>query len=268
MSAPALIGGPYCATCCSPARDVLLVEPQPRRCPEESEAAEQPVRQLDEQEEAGVKLQDRILDAGAFKEETDETEALSDDLELKPEQRSESSENESYEADTSLLTNHEEPATHDGIIAEIENSQTMQAVQVSEQAQEYRRLRNIRADEKLACERREESLRRERDRKAAVAAFLKEHGFAKVGTKKRSLLKTTYPLHVAAQKGYSHVVAMLLDEGADPRKRNSSGKTAQEVAEECNRHGSHAAVLCVLGATAYEHAPDRPLRIRSALCGA
>lgn len=95
-------------------------------------------------------------------------------------------------------------------------------------------------------EREDDDLRRSCERKLAVAAFLKEHGFGSVSAGKRGMLKTTYPLHVAAKKGYPHVVGMLLDEGADPAQKNSSGKTAAQVAQEEDKQGSHAGVLRVL----------------------
>lgn len=84
-------------------------------------------------------------------------------------------------------------------------------------------------------------------RKAAVLAFLREHGFSDdVGGSKRVMLRTTYPLHVAAEEGNSRMVEMLLREGADPTQCDSSSRTAAQVALEKNKGGSHTNVLQIL----------------------
>merc|ERR1712039_956375 len=89
----------------------------------------------------------------------------------------------------------------------------------------------------------------ERERKAAVTRFLKENGFADgVDGKKRSFLKTTYPLHCAAKAGNTRILEMLLQEGADASQKNSSGKTAAQVAEKSNRNNSHVGAIRVLAA--------------------
>jgi hypothetical protein len=81
------------------------------------------------------------------------------------------------------------------------------------------------------------------DRKAAVDAFLAEHKFADINSATKSMLRTTYPLHVAAELRDRGMVGMLLAEGADPRQKNSAGKTAFQVAQEKDRAGSHVGVL-------------------------
>mmetsp|Transcript_74997 Transcript_74997/g.217692 ORF Transcript_74997/g.217692 Transcript_74997/m.217692 type:complete len:241 (+) Transcript_74997:58-780(+) len=87
----------------------------------------------------------------------------------------------------------------------------------------------------------------ERARKASVAAFLRGKGFtAGAGGPKKSLMGTTYPLHEAAKAGNVELVRMLLKEGAAPSQKNSSGKTAAQVAEKSNKRGSHSAVLSAL----------------------
>merc|ERR1711870_184091 len=84
------------------------------------------------------------------------------------------------------------------------------------------------------------------DRKKAVAAFLKEHGFVSEGAPKRSMMSTTYPLHCAAKEGNWRMVEMLLKEGVNPAQKNSSGKTAAQVAQIKDKKGSHASVLRLL----------------------
>lgn len=82
--------------------------------------------------------------------------------------------------------------------------------------------------------------------KALVAAFLKKHGFAEVNSSKRSLFSTSYPLHKAAENADDKIASMLLKEGAKLDQKNSSGRTAAEVALKNNHKGSHAKVLSVL----------------------
>lgn len=89
-----------------------------------------------------------------------------------------------------------------------------------------------------------------RARQAAVASYLKEKGFKNgAAGAKKSLMSTTYPLHVAAKEGSASMVEMLLREGADPAQMNS-GKIAAQLAEKSNKGGSHAAVLSALSGVA------------------
>merc|ERR1712232_1008235 len=85
------------------------------------------------------------------------------------------------------------------------------------------------------------------ERKCKVAEFLQEHGFKDVASAKKAFLSTTYPLHCAAEKGQEDMVKMLMEEGADPAQKNSSGKTAAQVAQKKGRSGSHDKVLQALG---------------------
>lgn len=80
----------------------------------------------------------------------------------------------------------------------------------------------------------------ERQCKVAVEAFLKEHGFSSVSAPKRTFTKTTYPLHMAVKIGDPLMAAMLLAEGADPVRKDSSGKTASQLAWTKSAKGSHA----------------------------
>merc|ERR1712060_730686 len=59
-----------------------------------------------------------------------------------------------------------------------------------------------------------ERLARERERKALVGAFLKDHGYKAVSAPKRTILKTKYPIHTAAKTGDPKIVVALLEEGA------------------------------------------------------
>jgi len=102
--------------------------------------------------------------------------------------------------------------------------------------------------ERQRRERQEEEERRLRqERRAQVDAFLKTERFAGVSSAKRRMMKTTYPLHRAAETGNSKMVEYLLAEGADPAQVDSSGRTAAQVAARKNKRGSHGGALTALG---------------------
>merc|ERR1712203_616183 len=89
-----------------------------------------------------------------------------------------------------------------------------------------------------------------RRRKSEVAAFLFEHKFkGGAGDPKKSFFKTNYPLQKAAKRGNAAMVTMLLQEGANALQKNSSGKTAAEVAQGVNKQNSHAGVLRALASS-------------------
>merc|ERR1719220_2344486 len=79
-----------------------------------------------------------------------------------------------------------------------------------------------------------EHLAKERERKAQISAFLKKHGYSSVSTPKRTMLKTKYPIHTAAKSGDPQIVTALLEEGAIPAQKDSSGHTAAQVARSKN----------------------------------
>ena len=55
-----------------------------------------------------------------------------------------------------------------------------------------------------------------------------------------------YPIHVAAHLGDHEVVHLLLQAKADPRQTTSRGRTAEDIALEADRSGSHREVLDLL----------------------
>merc|ERR1712113_140461 len=93
-----------------------------------------------------------------------------------------------------------------------------------------------------------EQLAKERERKVQISAFLKKHGYTSVSAPKRTMLKTKYPIHTAAKSGDPNIVAALLqEEGLDRTQKDSSGRTALQIAQARNKNGSHESVLCALG---------------------
>merc|ERR1712151_995966 len=72
------------------------------------------------------------------------------------------------------------------------------------------------------------------DRK--VSEFLKSRGFkGDVTSKKSSMLKSTYPLHVAVKEQDAEMVKLLLSVGADKSLKNSSGYTPVQKAEQYSK---------------------------------
>ena len=97
----------------------------------------------------------------------------------------------------------------------------------------------LRRCEEVARRREEtERLAREqelRERRYALDLFYKQHGFLGGNEPRRSgcgvwAATTTYPLHCAAELADVRIAEMLLKAGAIPAQKNSSGKTAAQVA--------------------------------------
>mmetsp|Transcript_525 Transcript_525/g.1198 ORF Transcript_525/g.1198 Transcript_525/m.1198 type:complete len:210 (+) Transcript_525:74-703(+) len=93
---------------------------------------------------------------------------------------------------------------------------------------------------------RAEREREEQERKALdqtkVSTWLAQNGFKDVNTLKKSMFKTSTPLHTAVAKNDASMVSLLLQNNADPTLK-VSGKTASELAAKSDSKGSHAAVL-------------------------
>merc|ERR1712118_386457 len=84
-------------------------------------------------------------------------------------------------------------------------------------------------------------------RKACLESFLAKNGFQGINSKRRrSFRPSTYPLHLAAENGDTSVLVALLEAKADANQRDSSNRTAAEVAQKKNRKGSHDEVIALL----------------------
>eukprot|EP00928_Gymnodinium_smaydae_P080438 TRINITY_DN64129_c0_g1_i1.p1 TRINITY_DN64129_c0_g1~~TRINITY_DN64129_c0_g1_i1.p1 ORF type:complete len:195 (-),score=35.31 TRINITY_DN64129_c0_g1_i1:110-670(-) len=80
--------------------------------------------------------------------------------------------------------------------------------------------------------------------RSLVRRFLETNGFADVNARRRRWnLSFAYPLHVAVDQNSSTIVDLLLKSRADPHVKNSSGRSAEELASDLDKNGSHAAVL-------------------------
>ena len=79
-----------------------------------------------------------------------------------------------------------------------------------------------------------------------LSSFLEKHGFSGINVPRRSFLRKTFALHKAAELADVATTTLLLAEGADVSLRNSSGRTAADVAKKKDNCGSHAAVFNLL----------------------
>jgi len=88
------------------------------------------------------------------------------------------------------------------------------------------------------------------ERGRVLRQFLRKHGFAGVNEPRRvRLLWTSYPLHLAVEANDLRVVEVLLAEGADVSRRDSSGRTAAQVAQRRNKRGERSTMLQLLEGT-------------------
>merc|ERR1712187_835705 len=94
--------------------------------------------------------------------------------------------------------------------------------------------------------RQEEAKRAEQARKEAVQKFLADYKFKGINTGKKSLTKTTYPLHEAAKRNQTEMVKMLIEEGANVEQTNSRKQTALQRATQEDKKGSHEEVIDIL----------------------
>lgn len=83
--------------------------------------------------------------------------------------------------------------------------------------------------------------------KQAVDDFLKVRGFKGIGLPKKAVCGApVYPLHLAVEENNVDVVKAMLSCGADKDMKNAGKKTPLDLAEKCNKSGSHAAVVSAL----------------------
>merc|ERR1712238_299168 len=86
----------------------------------------------------------------------------------------------------------------------------------------------------------------ELDAQKTVDEFLKQKRFKGIAVIRKGICGVpTLPLHTAIEDGEVELVQALLRCGADPEQK-ASGKSAMQVAERCNKKGSHDLVVTAL----------------------
>merc|ERR1712039_1004293 len=96
--------------------------------------------------------------------------------------------------------------------------------------------------ERARLEAEERARQEEAAARQQLEAWLKKNQYAGVNTKKSKMMSSRYPLHDAVSQRDDAVVRLLLRFGANATLKNSSGRTAQELAK--NTKGCEA-VLAV-----------------------
>lgn len=98
-----------------------------------------------------------------------------------------------------------------------------------------------------ASQKRLQHLEQKQD-KEKLAVFLKSHGYAAADVKRKvKLFGYKYPLHSAVKANDAEMVRILMDAGADPAAKNSSGQTPREFATKVDNKASHSRVIRALG---------------------
>lgn len=126
------------------------------------------------------------------------------------------------------------------------------------EAEREREQARLRADAEAETQRlaQEETLRRqelaeaarqeEEDARVRLEQWLRRERFEGVNERRKTLMKAKFPLHSAVKRRDLDVVQLLLRFQADPMSRNSSGLTAQQLAQKNNKDGSQDAILQAL----------------------
>merc|ERR1712048_462275 len=86
----------------------------------------------------------------------------------------------------------------------------------------------------------------------AVQKFLADNKFKGINTGRKSLTKTTYPIHEAAKRNTIEMVKMLVEEGANVEQMNSRKQTASQRATQEDKNGSHKEIIRLLNTLSTE----------------
>mmetsp|Transcript_59903 Transcript_59903/g.117778 ORF Transcript_59903/g.117778 Transcript_59903/m.117778 type:complete len:190 (+) Transcript_59903:66-635(+) len=90
-----------------------------------------------------------------------------------------------------------------------------------------------------------------RMKRAFIKEFLVENDFVTVQSSRKKRGVVSCPLHEAAKQGNVYMVRVLLEAGANPMRRDSAGRTAEQVADALNRFGRRQEVLAALREAMY-----------------
>lgn len=108
------------------------------------------------------------------------------------------------------------------------------------QESESRRQQELDAQLKAALDAEEAAAREVLDE------WLRQEHFSGVNGRRRSLLKSKWPLHTAVKRRDLRMVKLLLRFDADPDNTDSNGLTPKQVAERSNKDGSHGDIIRAL----------------------
>jgi len=86
----------------------------------------------------------------------------------------------------------------------------------------------------------------DKENRGRLDAWLQQEKFVDVNHKRKSLIKSKYPLHAAVKKQDADMVQLLLRYNADPTLKDSNSQTPKQLAEKSNKDGSLQRILQAL----------------------
>lgn len=141
-----------------------------------------------------------------------------------------------------------------------EQQELARLAQEHEEKRQQEEAARIQADkrERARLEAEQRACQEEAAARQQLEAWLKKNSYSGVNTKKKKMMMARYPLHDAVTQRDATTVRLLLRFGADKGLKNSSGRTAHELAKhKSNRSGRSAACEEVLGVFASQSQVQR-----------
>merc|ERR1712113_1051940 len=96
--------------------------------------------------------------------------------------------------------------------------------------------------------RRDEGQKEESEAREKMDTWLKQEKFDGVNHKRKSMMKSKYPLHTAVKRQDQTMVQLLLRFEADPTMVDSNKQTPVAIAEKNNKDSSYDAIIRLLKA--------------------
>lgn len=92
----------------------------------------------------------------------------------------------------------------------------------------------------------EDAAAEEQAAKHRLDDWLKQEKFTGVNDKRKTMMKSKFPLHSAVKRKDAETIQLLLRFGADPTGKDSNGLTPKDLAQKNNKDGSMDAIVQVL----------------------
>jgi len=121
--------------------------------------------------------------------------------------------------------------------------------QLAEAEEERRRQEEV-AEQRRRDE--ESEAAEEQNAKQRLEDWLKQEKFSGVNDKRKTMMKSKFPLHSAVKRKDAETIQLLLRFGADPANKDSNGLTPKALAEKSNRDGSMDAIVQSLAKVSFK----------------
>lgn len=92
----------------------------------------------------------------------------------------------------------------------------------------------------------EDAAAEEQAAKHRLDDWLKQEKFTGVNDKRKTMMKSKFPLHSAVKRKDAETIQLLLRFGADPTGKDSNGLTPKDLAQKNNKDGSMDVIVQVL----------------------